>query len=210
MSLVDINRRVNGILDKKKWTEREAEIYTSLSNLVEKYRDKYREYQQWREEQPFKRDLIRYIKERNWLNECRYQSNLISLVSDSYIERDGCRTTVIFPCHSKSQKPVKLVINYQRNNFVVYYQKTTDKIRRALLYYGFKRPTDFSSGRVPDFDNLSEINPWARVDVKDLVHLATALAVFFDDTSEFRNVPINNTKAVTLEMLVDKLKLGND
>lgn len=81
-TLKNIESFIDEILDKKKWTEKEMELYNVLKNKVIQYADRIASFELVED----KADIIKNIEEQPWYANSKYKPILSSLLAEMDIE----------------------------------------------------------------------------------------------------------------------------
>ena len=188
-TLKSIESYIDQILNKKRWTDKEMEMYNLLNRKVLQYSDRTQTYELFED----KADIIKNIEEQSWFLNSKYKSILNSLLSEMDIEtyesmdEDGVirsRLIVKFP-RSKFwlQCYFNRVIQSEQLITLQYYLYLEDFNQVKKAYIAYYDTSDMNELKLPQLTEIFDIiKIGAYVSKVELIKLFAEIILYFDES----------------------------
>lgn len=211
-TLKSIESYIDQILNKKRWTDKEMEMYNLLNRKVLQYSDRTQTYELFED----KADIIKNIEEQSWFLNSKYKSILNSLLSEMDIEtyesmdEDGVirsRLIVKFP-RSKFwlQCYFNRVIQSEQLITLQYYLYLEDFNQVKKAYIAYYDTSDMNELKLPQLTEIFDIiKIGAYVSKVELIKLFAEIILYFDESGVLAKAHIGAQYPVSLTYFLVKL-----
>lgn len=215
-TIKNIESFIDQILDKKKWTDKEMELYNVLKKKVVQYSDRTQTYELFED----KADIIKNIEEQSWFINSKYKPILSSLLSEMEIEtyENMIEENVVRN---------RLIVKFPRSKFWLqcYFSKTTNagsrsggisslqyyfyledfnQVKKAYIaYHDSSDPTELKLPQLSEIFDIIKIG--AYVSKVELVKLFTEIVLYFDESEVISKTHIGIQYPISLTYFLTNL-----